>query len=111
MAKPGPSPRQQEIADAILEHGSVAATAAALGISRITIEATLSRYHQRVCDRRIAELEREVNVLRDRGGIERAAHRLEIVVGRIERAVVPVNHRRLTDGGQHARDQRRQARG
>jgi hypothetical protein len=43
--------------------------------------------------------------------MDRAAHRLERVVGRIERAVAPVSHRRLTDGGTRVREQRRQLAG
>jgi hypothetical protein len=105
-----PSPRQREIADAVAEHGSVAAAATALGIAAITVDRTLSAYHQRVCAHRLAELESEMAFLRDRHQINEAARRLERVVGRIERAAVPVSHRRLSDGGTRAREQRRLAR-
>ena len=48
-----PSDRQQEIADAVRAHGSMAAAAKAIGRTRQTVETTLARYHERVCDRRI----------------------------------------------------------
>jgi hypothetical protein len=111
MAKTEPSPRQQEIVDAVAEHGSVAAAATALHITALTVDRALSSYHQRVCARRTAELEGEVARLRDKVEMDRAAHRLERVVGRIERAVAPVSHRRLTDGGTRVREQRRQLAG
>jgi hypothetical protein len=109
MAKTEPSPRQQEIVDAVAEHGSVAAAAAALHISALNVDRALSTYHQRVCPRRITELEADVARLRDKVDMDRAAHRLERVVGRIERAVTPVSHRRVVDGGTRVKDQRRQA--
>jgi len=102
-----PSPRQQQIADAVLEHGSVAAAAAALGITCLTVDRGLSSYHRRVCFRRFAELEGEVTGLRDKVEMDRAAHRLERVVARIEQAVKPASHRRLADGGMHANEQRK----
>jgi hypothetical protein len=105
--KRDPSPRQQQIVDAVSEQGSVASAAAALGLSCLTVDRTLSGYHQRFCTRRTAELEAEVARLRDKVEMDRAAHRLERVVGRIERAVTPVSHRRLADGGTRVREQRR----
>lgn len=110
MAKVDPSPRQQEIADAVAKHGSVARAAAALGISILNVDRALSVYHQRVCRQRLQELEAEVARLRDKVEMDRAANRLERVVGRIERAVTPVSHRRLADGGGHVGEQRRKAR-
>jgi hypothetical protein len=109
MAKTEPSPRQQQIVDAVAEHGTVAAAAVALGITALTVDRAVSGYHQRVCAWRVGELEAEVARLRDKVEMELAAHRLEKVVGRIERAVTPVSHRRLADGGMRAREQRRQA--
>jgi hypothetical protein len=105
-----PSPRQQEIVNAVAEHGSVAAAAAALGLSVLSIDRGLSGYHQRVCPTRIAELEAVVSRLRDKAEMDRAAQRLERVVGRIERVVTPVSHRRLADGGTHVKVQLREAR-
>jgi molybdenum-dependent DNA-binding transcriptional regulator ModE len=110
MTKRDPSPRQQQIAEAVAEHGSVDAAAAALGISVLYVDRALSGYHRRVCGRRIAELEAEVARLRDKVDMDRAARRLERVVGRIERAVKPVSHRRVADGGTHVSQQRRHAR-
>jgi len=110
MAKTEPSARQREIVEAVVEHGSVAAAAAALGITALTVDRALSSYHRRVCPRRIADLEEEVRLLRDKVAMDRAAHRLERVVGRIERAVTPVSHRRLADGGTRVKEQLRQAR-
>ena len=109
MAKSEPSARQRQIVDAVAEHGSVAAAAAALGITALTVDRALSSYHQHFCRQAIAELEAEVARLQDKAEMDRAAHRLERVVGRIERAVTPVSHRRLADGGRHVREQRRQA--
>ena len=40
---------------------------------------------------------------------DHGAYRDERVVGRMERAVKPGNHRRLADGGAHHRERRRQA--
>jgi hypothetical protein len=93
-AKSEPSPRQKEIVDAVAQRGIVASVAAALGITALTVDRALSAYHQRVCPRRITELEAEVARLRDKVEVDRAAHRLERVVGRIDWAVTPVSHRR-----------------
>jgi hypothetical protein len=110
MAKTEPSARQREIVEAVAEHGSVAAAAAALHISVLNVDRALSSYHQRVCPRRIGELETEVARLRDRAEMDRAAQRLERVVGRIERAVTPVSHRRVADGGTRVKVQLREGR-
>jgi hypothetical protein len=109
MSVPVPSTRQQQIVDTVAGTGSVAAAAAALGISALTVDRALSAYHRRVCSSLVADLEAELDRLRERVAMDRAAHRLEQVVGRIERAVAPVSHRRLADGGAHANDQRRAA--
>jgi len=108
MAKTEPSARQREIVEAVAEHGSVAAAAAALGITALTVDRALSTYHRRVCPGRIAELEEAVARLHDKAKMDRAALRLERVVGRIERAVTPVSHRRLADGGTRVSAQQRQ---
>lgn len=104
-----PSPREREVAKAVREHGSATTAATALGISRVTVEATLSRFHQRVCDKRITDLEAEVAQLRGRRRTEDVTDRLERAVGRFERAMMPVSHRRIADGGTHASTQRREA--
>jgi hypothetical protein len=109
MARQAPSPRQQQITDAVRDHGSATAAASALGISCLTVDRTLSAYHQRVCEHRIGQLEAEVARLSDKLEMDRAAQRLERVIGRFERVVTPVSHRRLVDGGRHVREQRRQA--
>lgn len=109
IGKREPSPRQQQIVDTVVEHGSVAAAATALAVSCLTVDRAISAYHQRVCDRRLAELEAELARVRDKVQMDRAARRLERVVGRIERAVMPVSHRRLADGGTHARDHRKRS--
>lgn len=111
MPKTDPSPRQQQIVEAIAEHGTVAAAAAALGLSVLSIDRALSGYHQRVCGRRIGDLEAEVARQRDKVAMDRAARRLEGVVGRIERAVTRVSHRRLADGGTRVKAQLREGRG
>ncbi len=67
MAKQEPSPRQQQIADTVVERGSVAAAASALGVSCLNVDRALSGYHQRACARRIAELEAQIGRLADRG--------------------------------------------
>jgi hypothetical protein len=110
MVKTEPSARQREIVEAVEEHGSVAAAAAALGITALTVDRALSSYHRRVCPHRIAELEAEVARLHDQAKMDHAALRLERVGGRIVRAVTPVSHRRLADGGTRVKDQLRQAR-
>jgi hypothetical protein len=107
--KAEPSARQHEVANAVQIHGSVAAAASILGIRRITVEATLARYHNAACVPRIAELEAELAIMRDREAAARAATRLEVVAGRLERLAVPVNHRRMADGGTPVREQRRHA--
>lgn len=109
MAKTEPSARQRQIVAAVAEHRSVAAAAAVLGVTALTVDRALSSYHQRVCSRYTAELEAEVARLRDKREMDRAAYRLERVVGRIERAATPVGHRRLADGGTFVREQRRRA--
>jgi hypothetical protein len=109
MAKTEPSARQVEIVEAVLKNGSVAAGAAALGITALTVDRALSSYHRRVCPGRIAELEAEIARLHDKAKMDRAALRLERVVGRIERAMTPVSHRRIADGGTRVKEQRRQA--
>lgn len=108
-AKNEPSARQVEIVEAVAEHGSVAAAAASLGITALTVDPALSTYHRRVCPHRIAELEEEIDRLRDKAKMDKAAFRLERVVGRIERAVTPVSHRRLADGGTRVKEQLRPA--
>jgi DNA-binding transcriptional LysR family regulator len=110
VAKQEPSPRQREIVDAVAEHRSVAAAASALGITSLTVDRAVSGYHRRVCAQRLAELEAEVARLQDKVDMDRAAQRLERVVGRIERAMTPVRHRRLADGGTHVSQQQRQTR-
>lgn len=105
-----PTPRQAEVVAAFERLGKVEAVAKDLGVSRITVEVTLAQYHRRVCTPHIADLERELSKLRGGGGIEHATHRLELVVGRIERAVTPVSHRRIADGGKHVRQQRQEIR-
>jgi hypothetical protein len=110
MAKTEPSARQREIVEAVVDHGSVAAAGTALGITALTVDRALSSYHRRVCPGRIAELEEEVARLNDKAKMDKAAYRLEQVVGRIERAVTPVSHRRLADGGTRVKEQLRQAR-
>ena len=110
MPKTEPSARQVEIVEAVAEHGSVADAAVALGITALTVDRALSTYHRRVCPGRIAELEEEIARLNDKAKMDRAAFRLERVVGRIERAVTPVSHRRLADGGTRVKEQLRQAR-
>ena len=47
MAKHEPSPRRREIVEAVAEHGSVAAAAAALGITAPTVDRALSGYRPR----------------------------------------------------------------
>lgn len=87
----------------------MASAAAALGITALTVDRALSTYHRRVFPHRIAELEEEVARLNDKAKMDRAAFRLERVVGRIEQAVTPVSHRRLADGGTRAKDQLRRS--
>jgi hypothetical protein len=106
-----PSLRQQQIVDAVAEHESVAAAASALGLSRITVETTVARYHTAVCGHRIEELEAELALLRERDAARLTAARLETVVGRLERLATPVSHRRLADGGTHVTEQRRRLKG
>jgi hypothetical protein len=107
MARSEPSARQQQIVDAVAEHGSVSSAATALGISRITVETTLARYHTAVCGQRIEELEAENAILRERDAARLTSARLEAVVGRLERLAVPVSHRRIADGGTRVKHQRR----
>jgi hypothetical protein len=90
----------------VAQHGSAAKTAAILGISRVTVETTLARYHAAVCDHRIAELEAENTILRERDAARLTTARLEVVAGRLERLAMPVSHRRIADGGKRVKDQR-----
>ncbi len=60
MSVHAPTTRQLEVAAAVRLHGSPAAAATQLGISRQTVETTLARYHLDVCDARIDELQHEV---------------------------------------------------
>lgn len=99
-----PSPQQQKVVEALRRHGSVDATAAALGISGLNVDRTLSSYHRRVCELRIGELEEEVTRLRQWCGAEAVSERLERAVDRLER-LPAVSHRRLADGGTRVRDQ------
>lgn len=80
----------------------MAAAAKALGLSRVTVETTLARYHERVCDRRFEELEAELAPLRDRDRRKRVAER--------ERELFPVSHHRIADGGTRVKEQLRRAR-
>jgi hypothetical protein len=102
-----PSPRQQQIVDAVSEHGSASSAAMALGISRVTVETTLARYHAAVCGPRIDALEAENAILRERDAARLTTTRLEVIAGRLERLSVPVCHRRVADGGARVKDQRR----
>ncbi len=107
MTSRGPSLRQRQVAEAVRRHGSVQAAATSLGISRVTFETTLARYHAVVCDQRIEELEAELERLRERDAARLATGRLEAVIGRLERLAVPVSHRRIADGGARVKEQRR----
>lgn len=107
--KSEPSQRQQQVARAVREHGSVIAAAEALGVSRVTVETTLARYHTAVCGVRIEELEAELSVLRERDAARQTTARLEAVAGRLERLASPVSNRRLSDGGTRVKDQRRRS--
>ena len=106
-----PTPREREVAAAVREHRNAAAAAKALGVSRVTVEITLARYHVHYCSRRITELEAELASSEDRRAMDKAAWRLEQVVARIERAVLAVDHRRIRDGGRRVKVQRREAAG
>jgi len=108
MPKQAPSPRQRQIADAVREYGTVTAAAEALGVSRVTVETTLARYHTAVCEVRIDALEAELNALRERDAAGRTASRLEAITGRLERLAVPFSHRRLADGGSRVKEQMRE---
>lgn len=104
-----PTARQVEVAEAARLHGSAAAAATHLGVSRQTVETTLARYHLEVCDARIEELEAELERLRERDETHATTSRLEVVLGRLEKLAVPVSHRRLSDGGERVKDQRQRA--
>ena len=90
-------------------HGSAAAAASHLGVTRQTVENTLATYHQRVCDARIDELEHEVQRLRPLADVARMAERLERAAQGIEQG--SISHRRIADGGERVKDQRRRAGG
>ena len=104
-----PSERQQQVADAVREHGSVVATARALGVSRVTVETTLARYHTAVCEEQIEALQAELAVLRERDAATFTTARLEAVAGRLERLANPASHRRLADGGIRVKEQQRRS--
>lgn len=104
-----PTKRQIEVIEAVRLHGSAAAAATHLGVTRQTVENTLATYHLRVCDARIDELEHEVQRLRPLADVARMAEHLERAAQGIENGTI--SHRRLADGGMRVKDQRRRARG
>jgi hypothetical protein len=104
-----PTPRQLEVVDAVRRHGSPAAAAGPLGVSRQTVENTVAAYHLRVCDARIDELEHELERLRPLADVSRVAERLEKAARGIEQG--SVSHRRIADGGTRVKEQRRRMRG
>jgi hypothetical protein len=105
-----PTARQVEVAEAARLHGSAAAAATHLGVSRQTVETTLARYHLDVCDARIDELQHEVERLRELADVGRMAGDLARAAAAMGQARPPVSHRRIADGGTHVKDQRRRAR-
>lgn len=104
-----PTPRQLEVVEAVRRHGSPAAAAGPLGVSRQTVENTIAAYHLRVCEARIDDLEHEVERLRPLADVGRMAERLERATHGIEQGAI--THRRLADGGTRVKDQRRRMRG
>jgi hypothetical protein len=95
-----PSARQQEVHDTVERLGSATLAAAALGISRVTVDVTLAHYHQKVCTERAAEMETRIAEL------EAEVRRLRATPAR----VVVIDHRRVADGGKRKRQQLREAR-
>jgi len=110
MTAHGPTARQVEVAAAVRLHGSPAAAATHLGISRQTVETTLARYHLDVCDARIDELQHEVERLQQLADVGRMAGDLARAAAVMEQGRPPVSHRRIADGGTHVKDQRRRRR-
>lgn len=110
MTAHGPTARQVEVAAAVRLHGSPAAAATHLGISRQTVETTLARYHLDVCDARIDELQHEVERLKTLADVGRMTDNLARAAKAMEPGRPAVSHRRIADGGTHAKDQRRRAR-
>lgn len=104
-----PTPRQMEVVAAVRLHGSAAAAATHLGVTRQTVENTLATYHLRVCDARIDELEHEIQRLRPLADVARMAEHLERAAQGIEQGTI--SHRRVADGGMRVKDQRRRGGG
>lgn len=110
MSAHAPTARQLEVAEAVRRHGSAAAAATHLGISRQTVETTVARYHLDVCDARIDELQHEVERLQRLADVGRMADNLARAAQAMEQGRSPVSHRRIADGGTHVKEQRRRAR-
>jgi hypothetical protein len=109
MSAHAPTTRQLEVAAAVRLHGSPAAAAPHLGISRQTVETTLARYHLEVCDARIDELQHEVERLQQMADVARMTDNLAKAARAMEQGQSPISHRRIADGGTHAKEQRRRA--
>ncbi len=105
-----PTPRQLEVVAAVRLHGSAAAAATHLGVTRQTVETTIATYHQRVCDARIDELQHEVERLEPLADVGRMSENLARAARAMEQGRPQVSHRRLADGGVRVKEQRRRAR-